>query len=278
MVAEIRIGTQGLGPTTWIGSFYPRDIRPPEMIPFYARVFDTVELNTTFYNIPSVNTIMSWAERTPPGFVFSAKFPRRITHGLKLLDCDGEVKQFLGVMRHLGEKLGPLLIQLPPDYGEQYLHLLNGFVSELPRDEFAFVLEIRNISLLGSQLYDLLQEKRIGWCISHWRSFPVVTKVTAGFAYIRLTGTREEVSEEDLDSIKIDRSEVIGWFAEDIRLLARRVPRIYVYINNHYSGHAPATANQLKQLLGLPWVEPVNLWPKEPRQFGLGFDEGEADI
>src|SRR5712692_23754 len=110
----VRVGTSGYSYTAWKGSFFPADLPSSRMLEFYAQKLSTVEINNTFYRMPTSAAIAHWAEQVPQGFVFALKAPRRITHQKQLADCAEETSHFLRLASELGEKLGPLLFQLPP--------------------------------------------------------------------------------------------------------------------------------------------------------------------
>lgn len=277
---EIRIGTQGMSAGAWEGSFYPPGMPAKRQLGFYADVFDTVELNTTYYSIPSERTVRSWYNRTPDNFIFAAKFPQIITHEKWLVNCQQEVESFLKAMNLLGEKLGPLLIQLHPDFSAENYDDLGRFLTSLPTREFKFVVEVRNRKLQTQRVLELLEELEVGWCITHWRNLPVKFEFTTETVYIRLVGWHNEFGAEELDRERRDRTREARAWANSIEWLKPKVGKIYVYVNNHYSGHAPATCNQLKQALGLEWVEPISLWPKiaEQAQMNLGLEELDPDL
>ena len=123
-MTDIRLGTQGWSYADWVGVFYPPQTKPSDYLRFYSQVFDTVELDTTFYSTPRPALVRSWAETTPDGFLFTAKLPQAITHEKHLKDCERELDAFVSAMRLLGPKLGALHIQLPPDFRD-FLRLLN---------------------------------------------------------------------------------------------------------------------------------------------------------
>jgi uncharacterized protein YecE (DUF72 family) len=126
----IRLGTSAFTAAGWAGSFYPANLRPAEYLSYYATQFDTVEVDSTFYRAPSERTVRGWYAKTPPGFIFAAKFPQAITHDKVLVDCDAEVSEFLAAMDALGEKLGPLLLQFPWFPNTVFLEL-NNFLGRL---------------------------------------------------------------------------------------------------------------------------------------------------
>ena len=116
MAAEIHIGTQGWNYDAWVGPFYPSGTRPSEFLTVYARAFDSVEVDSTFYASPAAATIRSWADRTPKGFIFSLKLPQEVTHEQRLRDVTGASDVFFERVRELGGKLGPILVQTRPDF------------------------------------------------------------------------------------------------------------------------------------------------------------------
>ena len=260
----IRLGVQGFSPKDWIGTFYPPRFSPKEFLPFYARVFDTVEVNSTFYGIPSTSTVRSWAQRTPPGFVFACKMPQEITHDQRLVGVEDRLHIFLDQMRNLGEKLGPVVIQFPRSFTRRYEENLRAFLGLLPGD-VRFVAEFRSESWHDDEVFDLLQEFKVAWCINDWQDLTPVVETTTDLAYVRLVGYHQEF--EYLGKVQRDRSEDLANWTSTIKELASRLPRIYVYVNNHYAGHAPATVNRLAELLGLPAIDPRSLWPDQTTMF-----------
>jgi uncharacterized protein YecE (DUF72 family) len=256
--ARIWIGGQGFSPRDWVGTFYPPGWPSKQFLPFYARVFDTVELNTTFYAIPSAATILAWRDRVPADFSFCAKMPRVITHDKQLQGIEGELYTFLDRIALLGDKLGVVVIQFPASFSRRHEERLRTFLPLLPA-HMRFAVEFRNRSWDHPEVFALLRESNIAWCTTHWQDLPPVVEVTADFAYFRLVGYHEEFSR--LDEVQRDRSTELEFWARAIEELGQRVSRIHVYINNHYEGHSPATLNRLKDLLGLAAVDPRSLWP-----------------
>lgn len=262
--ATIRLGVQGFSPPDWVGTFYPPQFSSNQFLPFYARVFDTVEINSTFYAIPAASTVRAWLHRTPPSFLFANKLPQEITHEHQLLGAEEKLADFLERMRILGEKLGPVAIQFPRSFTRRYEQNLRSFLPLLPKD-IRFVAEFRSESWNETPVFDLLREFHVAWCINDWQDLPPVVETTTDFAYLRLVGYHREF--EYVGEVQRDRSEDLERWADTVKELAVRVPRIYIYVNNHYEGHAPATVNKLGRLLGLPTVDPQSLWPKQPELF-----------
>lgn len=258
---KVRLGVQGFSPKDWVGTFYPPGFSSRQFLPFYAHVFDTVEVNSTFYAIPSTSTVRSWATRTPPDFTFTCKMPQEITHDKRLLGAEERLSIFLSKMRLLENKLGPIVIQFPRSFTRRFEENLRDFLPLLPQD-MRFAIEFRSQSWNDDAVFDLLREFHVAWCINDWQDLPPVIETTSDFAYLRLVGFHREF--KYLGQVQRDRSKELASWARTIEGLAKRVERIYVYVNNHYAGHAPATVGQLQELLGLPTVDPRSLWPQEP--------------
>src|SRR5438067_9913565 len=138
----ILIGTQGWNYTAWVGPFYPSGTRTAEFLTAYTRAFRAVEVDSTFYAIPDARAVRAWAERTPPDFTFALKMPKEVTHQRRLRDADGLLRKFLDRARELGPKLGPILLQMGPDFTPEELPAVEQFVTSLPRD-LRFALELR---------------------------------------------------------------------------------------------------------------------------------------
>jgi len=258
--ARIYIGAQGFSPKDWLGTFYPPGLADSQFLPFYARVLDTVELNTTFYAVPAASTIRAWAMRVPASFTFSAKMTRTVTHDKKLLDAEREVHAFVERISGLGNRLGAIVIQFPASFTRRYEDRLRAFLPLLPR-EMRFAVEFRSPSWDDAGVFDLLREYGVAWCISHWQDLPPVIETTTDFAYFRFVGFHDEFSK--LDQVQHDRSRELASWARTIADLTARVSRIYVYINNHYEGHSPTSVNHLKAMLSLPLIEARSQWPEQ---------------
>ena len=137
------LGCPGWGAKTWVGRLFPTSTRSTEFLERYAQVFNTVEGNTTFYALPSVDTVARWNDQTPADFRFCFKFPREVSHDKLLIDCAIEVRTFLDRVIPLGDKLGKLFLQLPPRFEPQHLPRLRSFLHRLPRD-LHYAVELRH--------------------------------------------------------------------------------------------------------------------------------------
>jgi uncharacterized protein YecE (DUF72 family) len=247
----------------WERTFYPPGLKKTGYLGFYAERFNTVEVDSTFYGIPSEKTVRSWYERTPEDFLFSCKVPQSITHESCLVDCDGRFDEFVNVMSMLGRKLGPMLLQFPYfskkvfPRPEEFIERLRAFLPRVPKD-FQFALEIRNKDWVSPEFLDLLREHKVAFAlIDHpWMSRPSELMrhsdiVTSDFAYVRLLGDRYAIEEvtNTWDKTVVDRKrELMEWSAVVDSLLSRDL-KVYTYVNNHFAGHSPETMRQFLEML-----------------------------
>ena len=250
---RVLLGTQGWNYPDWVGPFYPAGTRPRDFLRLYARAFRTVEVDSTFYAIPSASTVKGWVERTPPGFVFSLKLPREITHERRLVGCAELLEEFVERARELGDRLGPLLVQLGPDFSPEERPALERFLDLLPTD-LRFAVEFRQRGWVTEQVHDLLADHRVAMTLADGRWTPrawalsLARRPTADFVYLRWIGENPELS--DYSTVRIDRdAEVAEWRDALLELVSRDL-LVYGYFNNHFSGHSPATARALLRHLG----------------------------
>ncbi|HEY0142253.1 MAG TPA: DUF72 domain-containing protein [Thermoanaerobaculia bacterium] len=261
----ILIGTQGWNYAAWVGPFYPQGTRPSEFLPLYARVFRGVEVDSTFYAVPDARAVRSWGERTPPDFTFTLKMPREVTHDLRLRGADDLVRDFLERVRQLGPKLGPILLQMGPEFGPEELPALEQFLPTLPRD-LRFALEVRDSRWMRaevrSRLLELLAHYGIALALSDGKwirrqtMLELVERATADFLYVRWMGPDRAIT--DYSHLQFDRSEEIQMWAEVLKSVAH-TKEIYGFFNNHFAGHSPANARQMQRLLGQEPVDPESL-------------------
>jgi uncharacterized protein YecE (DUF72 family) len=241
VAGKVRIGTSGWHYKHWLGVFYPAGTRASEMFQFYARYFDTVEINNSFYRLPTASTFDNWRESSPPDFCYAVKASRFITHMKKLKDPGTSSAKFFLVAERLGRKLGPILFQLPPRW-KVNTERLEEFLRTLPR-EHQYAVEVRDESWLMTGVYDLLRKYNVAFCIHDFADMKVPREITAGFTYIRFHGPT---------SAKYWGSypdhELRAW-ADQIKNWRRKLSSIYVYFNNDPEGAAIKNALTLKQLI-----------------------------
>jgi uncharacterized protein YecE (DUF72 family) len=254
-IPNLRLGTSSWSCEDWVGVFYPPGTAPADFLSVYAQHFDTVEVDSTYYRIPSESMVRNWRARTPPGFTFAAKFPQVITHEKVLRDCGEDVTTFLRTMSLLEDRLGPLLLQFPYfnkkafASAEDFVACLARFLEELPGG-FRYALEVRNKWWVNARLLDLLREKRIALAlIDHPWMHPIsqlakkLDLVTADFVYVRWLGDRMGIEEktQHWDRLIIDREEEMNTWIPIIRQILSRGIQVIGYFNNHYAGFGPGS-------------------------------------
>ncbi len=260
-MARIHIGTQGWSYPDWVGTFYPPGAKQEDWLSFYGGVFDTVELDTTFYHPPRPSVVRSWERHSPAGFRFSAKVPQRITHESRLSNMGGHLKDFVESLAPLGEKLGPLLVQMPAEFERDAgtVGVLERFLAVAPT-EVRLAVEFRHASWSVPATCDLLRRHRAALAWTEWRDLPRLSEVTAEFLYLRWLGDRREIAA--YDRVQVDRSAEFDEWEAQVKRALPAVREVYGYFNNHWAGHSPASVNEFKHRLGLPVVEPKEGWPQ----------------
>ena len=243
MAGVVRIGTSGWHYKHWLGVFYPAKLAAREMFRFYALHFDTVELNNTFYRLPKPETFETWRENSPDDFLYAVKGSRFITHMKKLKDPESSTQNFFDGAERLSEKLGPILFQLPPRWRVDTERLSN-FLAALPK-EHRYVIEIRDESWLVKDVYDVLREFKVAFCIHDLAQMRTPLEITADFTYIRFHGPgAAKYRGSYSDSALREWANRIGaWRASNVDS--------YVYFNNDIGGHAITNAQTIRQLLEL---------------------------
>jgi uncharacterized protein YecE (DUF72 family) len=251
---RLYLGTQGWSYPSWVGNFYPPRTPQSEFLEQYARQFNTVELDTTFYAVPRESTVAGWRERTPAGFRFSAKFPKLITHEKLLVDCRAETMAFLNIMTQLDQKLGPLLLQMPPSYNATNLDALAAFLETLPTG-LRYALEVRHRSWLQvetrAKLLALLALRGVALCLVEHLWMPRLDELTSDYVYVRWLGRREDIPDDDFSAVRIDRDKHLDSWAEQLAGYLRERVIVYGYFNNHYQGHSPSSVRALQARLAV---------------------------
>lgn len=246
---DIRIGTSGFSYKDWLGNFYPQFCPPADFLRFYSSVFTTVEIDSTFYRIPKRETVARWADQVRDKFIFTAKFPRTVTHEGTQAERVKSAVAFTEVIRQLGSRLGPLLLQYPYSFKPSEFDNLCQLISELPSD-LRIAVEFRNKAWLGEErLFPLLSENNIAFALIDHPWMPRQEIATADFHYIRFLGDRKQIP-DDFSHVRFDREKDLAWWREVIAKLANSGQDVFAYFNNHYSGHSPSTAKRMIELLG----------------------------
>ena len=259
---KIRIGTSSWSAPSWEGVFYPQGMPSGDYIRHYSSRFDTVEIDATFYRIPTEHMVDRWRERTPPGFLFSAKIPQVITHEKMLEGCGEEFGTFLRVMSRLGDRLGPLLFQFRyfrkaefPDPGP-FIEKLERFLPALP-SEHRFVVEVRNKNFVTPRLLDLLRHHRVALALIDHPWFHRINALmkrsdilTADFVYIRWLGDRRGIEKKTKrwDRLIQDRRREMGEWVPAMRAMLEGGRDVYGYFNNHYAGYAVGSIDLFQKM------------------------------
>jgi uncharacterized protein YecE (DUF72 family) len=239
----IHVGTSGWSYDHWQGVLYPDRTPVAKRRDFYVAHFRTVELNASFYRWPRDTTFAMWRERTPDGFTFAVKAPRGLTHAKRLLAPETWLERMEAALEKLGDRLGAVLVQLPPDL-EADLPRLDHFMARCPA-RWRVAVELRHPSWDREDTFALLERHGAAYCVMSGAHLPCVLRATARFVYVRLHGPDPHhlyagsYSDDDLH-----------WWAERIREWADAGRDVFAYFNNDGHGHAVRNADTLRALLG----------------------------
>jgi uncharacterized protein YecE (DUF72 family) len=245
---KLRIGCSGWSYKDWQGIFYPKGLAAKDYLSYYSKVFNCVEVDSSFYRIPNAFMISRWRNNTPEGFLFSPKLPKKITHDKKLKDSESTLIYFYSMVSKLREKLGPIAIQLPPSIKfDTHRELMRDFVSQLS-PEFRHAIEFRHKSWFNPETYALLRKNNIAmvWSLNQYLETP--PEVTADFIYLRMVGDREIT---EFSGIQKDRTEDIKRWASAVKESSGKFESGYIFFNNHFAGFSPESSNEFRRLLGL---------------------------
>lgn len=243
MNAKLHIGTSGWHYKHWLGGFYPAKTPPAKMFEWYSRHFDTVELNNSFYRLPTEQAFLHWRAHAPTGFTFAVKASRFITHMKKLKDPEISLDRFFERARLLREKLGPILFQLPPRWPVN-VERLKSFLEALP-PRYRYVFEFRDASWNIQPVYRLLRRHNAALCIHDWRANQSPNEITADFTYVRMHGP-EGTYQGGYSTQHLEQ------LAECTNRWRSALDAIYVYFNNDQGGFAVRDASALRELLNVP--------------------------
>lgn len=234
------IGTSGWHYSHWKGAFYPADLPSQQWLAYYAAHFRTVEINNSFYKLPGEETFRTWRSSVPEGFVFAVKASRFITHMKKLTDPTTSTALFFERIALLGEKLGPILFQLPPRWRANP-ERLNSFLAALPGGH-RYAFEFRDADWMTTEIYQILERHHAALCVFHFNRQTAPLQTTADFAYIRLHGPGGPYQGS------YSSSELEEW-ARIIDHWTSQGQAVYSYFDNDMAGFAPHNALELRRLL-----------------------------
>lgn len=276
-MTELRIGTSGWSYNEWAGVFYPTS--STNKLSHYSKVYDTAEVDSTFYAFPSKGLVLGWARYTPDNFVFSVKLPQLLTHEKKLELAKGvesDLVRFLGVLKPLiaSGKLGPVLIQLPPSYTyDTDFERLKGFLLRTPED-VRFAVEFRHPSWLREDVWAFLRERNVANVIVDEPLLPPDTVTTADFAFIRWHGR----GSRPWYNYRYGEKELDSWVPK-VKDVAARVKKTFGYFNNHFKGFAVENSLRMMEKLGTANARQEEARAKATRFLeGGGRPEGEGSI
>ena len=239
MSSKILIGTSGWHYKHWKGLYYPADLATSEWLKFYSAQFNTVELNNSFYHLPTINAFDTWRLTSPRGFVFAVKGSRFTTHMKKLKDPKSSTDKFFAAAGHLKSKLGPILFQLPPRWKVDE-ERLEEFLETMPKSH-RYVFEFRDDSWLNDRVYGILERHNAAFCIHDLGGRQSPVEITANFTYIRFHGPTEARYSGSYSQ------QALEVWADRFRTW-RKLKAIYAYFNNDVGGHAPRNAATLMDL------------------------------
>ena len=237
---SIHIGTSGWHYVHWQGPFYPDDLGPERYLEFYADRFHTVEINNSFYQLPTERALSAWRDTVPPGFIFAVKGSRFITHMKKLKDPERSLAPFLKRVTLLKDKLGPILFQLPPRWRFNAARLAE-FLTALP-DSCHCALEMRDKSWINDQTLELLAQHQVAFCIYEFDGYLSPKATTADFVYIRLHGPGGPYQG------RYSTQTLAGW-AGAISAWSRQGREVFCYFDNDEAGFAAQNALELQEML-----------------------------
>jgi uncharacterized protein YecE (DUF72 family) len=238
--APVYIGTSGWHYDHWRGPFYPKDMTPDQFLAHYQRFFRSVEINNSFYQLPKKKTFETWKDSVPEGFIFSVKASRFITHMKKLKDTREAVNLFLERVTALGDKLGPLLFQLPPRW-RCSPDRLREFLDSLPH-RFIYSFEFRDPSWFNEEVLGILQRHNAAFCIYDLNGRLSPLSVTASFVYVRLHGPGGPYQ-------GCYTMEALARWARLIDRWRDEGRAVYIYFDNDEAGYAAQNALSLKNMV-----------------------------
>jgi uncharacterized protein YecE (DUF72 family) len=245
-MGNVYIGTSGWSYKSWDKAFYPKDLPKLRQFEYYVTQFPTVEINNTFYRLPTLNAVRGWRDKAPPGFVYAVKGSRFITHMKKLTNLDGAVKNYFERIKALKKRTGVVLWQLPP-FLKKDADRLEHFLKILP-EGYRYAVEFRHGSWLDEDIFSILHKHRVAQASVSSQGMPMNLTVTTDFLYIRFHGL-EGGSAHDYT-----RAELEPWAAH-IRHHSKEGKTVYAYFNNDINVRAPENAKMLMEIVGSAVVE-----------------------
>ncbi len=267
MIIPVRTGCMGWSYADWVGPFYPKGTRPADYLRLYSQVFDTVEVDSSFYGMPGEDMIRQWKDRTQDDFLFTLKMPKEFTHECKLRVDGRKLAEFERRAMGLKSKLACVLLLLSPS--ARYEDMIEDLkhIAKILDERVRYAIEFRNISWFRHEVYDLLREKNISltWSANMYVDTPPV--MTSDSVYLRFIGDRRITS---FDRVQRDRTGELKEWNDRLKTVIEqgRARRAFVFSNNHFAGFAPETIFTFRKLAGLE----VKEWRRA--MMGMRFNEG----
>jgi len=246
------LGTIGFSYKDWVGSFYPIGTAQRGYLSYYSKVFNSVELDTTFHSIPQVKTVQTWSTTTPTEFMFCLKTPRTITHDLGLKGAHGLMNEFIESLLPLQRKTGPILIQLPPSYSQENISVLDEFLEILPLSH-NYAIEFRHPSWYNQKTTKLLTHYRVAWVSLDYPNLPKQINLTADFLYLRWIGINGMYHHHTHE--RVDKTNQLRVWIHTLNPYLEQIKAVYGYFNNDYAGFAAGTCKRFMQLTGMNNIE-----------------------
>lgn len=250
---KIHVGCAGWDYKDWVGPFYPKILERYRHLEYYAKYFDVVEINSTFYNLPSEEIVSNWATRVPKSFRYIVKVWQKISHNLNDPELETYIIQFFLRMASLKEKISRFLIQFPPwfKYSEKHYKHLSNLLKEIP-SEYSYVIELRDNSWFDTNiLSEIIDGSRVILGTTYMPGIIPYYMPDQNIHYIRLIGDREL---NVFNRIQRKQEEAINDLNQNVQELIKssNIYEIFIIVNNHFAGFAPESANELKQRFDLP--------------------------
>ncbi len=250
---DVHVGCCSWTSPAWSGRFYPPTVRNGDRLAYYARRFDVVEIDATYYRPPTEALVRRWEGVTPPGFRFALKAPRDLVDLSRPIDADG-IDRFVRTARRLGGKLGPILLQFSPSVtarsaARTFLELCRALPGGV-----RYSVELRSPDWFSGDawrtLASELTDRGMALTWSFLTAVDVPTEVTSDFLYVRLIGDHVTVPASQHGERRIDRGSTIQRYADRLRTVRAPVAEAFVFVNNHFEGFAPDSANRFREAIG----------------------------
>jgi len=253
-MVKIEIGTAGWDYKDWVGPFYPKQLERGHHLEYFSKYFNVVEINSTFYNLPSIDMVRNWKLRVPANFCFIVKVWQKITHNLDDPNLDSHIVKFFSTIEHLNDKIKAFLLQFPPwfKYTENHFEKLKSLLNELPL-EYKYIIELRDNSWFNPEILAKLidRDKRILGTTYMPGVIPYYVE-NQKFYYIRLIGDRKLTV---FNRIQRDQKDALNNLYKNVQNLIKipEISEIFIIVNNHFQGSAPESVNNLRKKFGISY-------------------------